>query len=116
MLIFAVLLTGFSGIWGGTYMLVHSPGWLMVFPLWNIISGWILIGSLKGGSITEDNISDEKWSHSFEQLTVVSYVEPLPVFMLPGLPQAASFHMLHQVSSYPALSAALTDCTGQDTA
>jgi disulfide bond formation protein DsbB len=62
MLIFAALFCGFSGIWGGTYMLIESPGWLIAFPIWNIINGWILISALKGGSITEENVSDENVS------------------------------------------------------
>jgi len=59
MVLFAALLCGFSGIWGGTYMLVHSPDWITVFPLWNIISGWILLGALRGGGLSEENISDK---------------------------------------------------------
>lgn len=58
MVLFAALLSGFSGIWGGTYMLVHSPGWLTIFPIWNIINGWILLTALRGGSLSENNISD----------------------------------------------------------
>jgi hypothetical protein len=59
MLLFAVLLIGFSGIWGGTYMFLHSSGWLTAFPIWNIVSGWILIVGLRAGSVNEENISDD---------------------------------------------------------
>lgn len=59
MLLFAAfVLCGFSGIWGGTYMLVHSPGWLTIFPIWNIMNGWVLLSALRGGILSEDNISD----------------------------------------------------------
>ena len=59
MLVYAAIVCGFSGIWSGTYMLVESPNMLIIFPVWNIISGWILLGALRGGSLTEDNIDDE---------------------------------------------------------
>ena len=59
MLFFAAITCGFSGIWGGTYMLLNSKNILIVFPIWNIISGWILISSLRSNNLNEDNVSDE---------------------------------------------------------
>jgi len=59
MLVYAAIVCGFSGIWSGTYMLVESPNMLIVFPIWNIISGWILLGALREGSLTEENVGDE---------------------------------------------------------
>ena len=59
MLIFAVILNGFSGIWGGTYILTYSEGWgLSFFPLWNIISGFILLCLLRESAIGEECIDD----------------------------------------------------------
>lgn len=59
MLFYAAITCGFSGIWGGTYMFLNSKNILLIFPIWNIISGWILVSSLRGASLTEDNVSDE---------------------------------------------------------
>ena len=72
MLLYAVLLCGFSGIWGGTYMLVHSPNLLLVFPVWNILCGGILLSALRYGEITEDNISDDDVSlHQVLKSTII---------------------------------------------
>ena len=59
MVIFAGILCGFAGIWGGTFMLMNSPGILTIFPIWNIICGWVLLSALRGGGLSEDNVSDE---------------------------------------------------------
>jgi len=60
MMFFAAIINGFTGIWGGTYILVHSNEWtLSVFPIWNIISGYILIGLLRTSNIEEECIADE---------------------------------------------------------
>lgn len=60
MMFFAAIINGFTGIWGGTYILVHSGGWgLSVFPIWNIISGYMLIGLLRTSNIEEECIGDE---------------------------------------------------------
>lgn len=59
MLLFAVLLCGFSGIWGGSYVLEHSSGIITLFPIWNILSSFMLFGSFRSGMLKEDNVSDE---------------------------------------------------------
>ena len=60
MVFFAAILNGFSGIWGGTYILINSNGWgLSIFPLWNIINGFFLLALLRGGGIDEDCIDDD---------------------------------------------------------
>ena len=64
MLVFAVIVNGLIGIWGGTYVLEHSQGVVSFFPIWNIINGMLLLGMLKEGDITEDNICDENASLS----------------------------------------------------
>lgn len=43
MLFFAVLTNGISGICAGVYIFKHSIIWLAVLPIWNIISGAVLI-------------------------------------------------------------------------
>lgn len=63
MVFFAAIINGFSGIWGGTYLLLHSSGWaLSIFPIWNIISGYILLGLLRADEIEEECIGDENVS------------------------------------------------------
>jgi len=60
MIFFAAIINGFSGIWSGTYILVHSSGWgLSIFPIWNIISGYILLSMLRVSGIEEGCIGDE---------------------------------------------------------
>ena len=60
MLIYAVMLNGFSGIWAGAYLIENSGGWnLSLFPLWNIFNGFNLIALLRGNAIDEDNIDDQ---------------------------------------------------------
>ena len=60
MVFFAAILNGFSGIWGGTYILVNPVGWgLSLFPLWNITNGFILLVLLRGGSIDEGCVDDD---------------------------------------------------------
>jgi hypothetical protein len=71
MLLFAVLINGFSGIWGGTYLLEQSSGVLTVIPVLNIASGFILIMMLRSGEINESNISDEQVSFAEVFLTAL---------------------------------------------
>ncbi len=70
MLFFAVLINAFSGIWGGTYLLLREWGLLNIFPIWNIINGVLLMGMLRGGVLNETNISDE--NVTFPELLVGS--------------------------------------------
>lgn len=59
MIIFAGILCGFAGIWGGTFVLLNSQGVLVVFPIWNIINGFMLLIALRGGALSEENVRDE---------------------------------------------------------
>jgi hypothetical protein len=60
MIFFAAIINGFSGLWYGTYILVNNSSWgLSPFPIWNIISGYILISSLRASDIEVLTISDE---------------------------------------------------------
>ena len=60
MLIFAVLANAVSGIVAGLYVLKsdNARNWLLVFPLWNIINGVMLILMLRLRVIDEECISD----------------------------------------------------------
>lgn len=63
MLFFAAIINGFCGIWGGTYILVENSGWgFSLFPIWNIISGYILLNLLRESNIEEKIISAENVS------------------------------------------------------
>ncbi len=47
MFLFASFVSGFAGIWGGTYLLSKSEklSWVLVFPAINIISSYFILGS-----------------------------------------------------------------------
>jgi len=58
MLLFAVTINAATGIIAGIYMIKESPGWLLVFPIWNIINGVLLILMLRFNIIDENCIAD----------------------------------------------------------
>jgi hypothetical protein len=63
MMLFAATISGYSGIWGGTYILVERINWgFSPFPIWNIISGYILLNLLRDSNIEEKTISEENIS------------------------------------------------------
>ncbi|MFC1824849.1 hypothetical protein ACFL9T_19240 [Thermodesulfobacteriota bacterium] len=65
MIFFAAIINGFSGIWGGTYMILNSEEWAFyIFPIWNITSGFLLLAMLRGPAIGEECISDENVAFS----------------------------------------------------
>ena len=49
MFVFAVIISGGSGFYAGMYMLKNAQGWLMVFPIWNIVNGILLFILLRTG-------------------------------------------------------------------
>lgn len=49
MFVFAVIVSGGSGCYAGMYMLKNAQGWLVVFPIWNIINGILLFILLRAG-------------------------------------------------------------------
>jgi DNA-directed RNA polymerase subunit M/transcription elongation factor TFIIS len=59
MLFFAVLTNGISGICAGVYVFRHSILWLAVLPIWNIISGAVLILMLWFEIIDRQCVSDQ---------------------------------------------------------
>jgi DNA-directed RNA polymerase subunit RPC12/RpoP len=62
MLIFAVLANAGTGIIAGIYVIKNSAvrNWLLVFPIWNIINGVLLLLMLRFRIIDEECISDRK--------------------------------------------------------
>ena len=64
MLFFAVLLNSFSGIMAGMYDLHTASGWLVIFPLLNIINGVVLLFIFRMGILSEANISDRHASRN----------------------------------------------------
>jgi hypothetical protein len=62
MLFFAVILNGSSGIMAGTYFLEEATGWLVIFPIMNIVNGAFLIVMLRTRVLDEHNIGDENAS------------------------------------------------------
>jgi hypothetical protein len=59
MLFFAVIVNGFSGIAAGMHMLKESHGILMVFPIWNIVNGALLLLMYRFDIIDESSIVDD---------------------------------------------------------
>lgn len=58
MLVFAVLVSAGTGIYAGIHMLKNSGGWLIIFPIWNIINGILLLIMFRTGAVDVDCISD----------------------------------------------------------
>jgi len=59
MLCFAVMANAFSGIAAGLYMLINFNPILILFPIWNIANGVLLLIMLRCELIDENNVSDE---------------------------------------------------------
>jgi uncharacterized membrane protein (DUF106 family) len=59
MLFFAVMANGFSGVAAGMHMLEDSHGLLMVFPIWNIVNGVLLLFMYRFNIIDESSILDD---------------------------------------------------------
>jgi uncharacterized membrane protein len=62
MLLFASIISGFGGIWAGAYLWYNMEGWLRILPIWNIISAYILLVSVRDTNSIEQRISDENAS------------------------------------------------------
>jgi len=60
MLFFAVFTNGTSAICAGFYLLEHSVIWLVVFPIWNIVSGAVLILMLWFDIVDRRCVSDRE--------------------------------------------------------
>jgi DNA-directed RNA polymerase subunit RPC12/RpoP len=56
MLVFAVFVTAGTGIYSGYIIWAESKGWFLIFPLWNIVNGVILLVLLRLGIVDTDCI------------------------------------------------------------
>ena len=74
MLIFAVIINAFSGIYAGSYALEITNGWLIIFPIVNIANGAILLMLLREGVLTESSISDQNASRGQILLAALAIV------------------------------------------
>ena len=75
MLLFAILVTGGTGIYTGWLMLNQSRGWLMIFPAWNIINGFLLLLLMRAGIIDTECIISRK--AAFGQIVVTAVAIPI---------------------------------------
>ena len=62
MLLFAVVFSFFTGIYAGRKMFETFQGWLIIFPVWNIIYALLLGLMYRRGAIDESSISDKNAS------------------------------------------------------
>jgi hypothetical protein len=58
MLVFAITINAATGVIAGLYMLKECPGWLLVFPVWNILNSAIIILMQYIDFFDESQISD----------------------------------------------------------
>ena len=58
MLVFAITINAATGVIAGLYMLKECPGWLLVFPVWNILNSAIIIIMQYIDLFDESQISD----------------------------------------------------------
>jgi DNA-directed RNA polymerase subunit RPC12/RpoP len=58
MLLFAITVNAATGFIAGFYMLKECPGWLLAFPIWNIINSALIIIMQYVNLFDEDHISD----------------------------------------------------------
>ena len=58
MLLFAVLTNAGAGIISGWYVLNRIQNWQIIFPMWNIINGALLLVMLRFRIVDEECISD----------------------------------------------------------
>ena len=59
MLFFAIFINGLSGIAAGMHMLKDYHGILIVFPIWNIVNGALLLAMYRFEFIDESSIVDD---------------------------------------------------------
>ncbi|MBN2271922.1 MAG: hypothetical protein JXN61_15005 [Sedimentisphaerales bacterium] len=78
MLFFAVLTNGISGICAGVYIFRHSILWLAVLPIWNIISGVVLILMLWFEAIDRECVNDQDATAG---QAMIGFVMVLAVFL-----------------------------------
>ena len=59
MLTFAVIVNAFSGFIAGAYDFVNSSGWVIIFPILNMINSVALFFMWRSGVLDESSISDQ---------------------------------------------------------
>ncbi len=91
-LLFAVLVSAGAGIYAGVHMLDNSVGWLVIFPVWNIINGVLLLIMFRFNMVNIDCISDS--DATFVQI-VVGLVAAIIIFIC-----CQYFFKLHWAISY----------------
>jgi hypothetical protein len=72
MLLFAVVVTAGTGIYSGYIMWEESKGWLLIFPIWNIMNGAILLLFLRLGFLDTDCIVENGFSFLQALVSVAS--------------------------------------------
>jgi hypothetical protein len=77
MLFFAVVVTAGTGIYSGYIILGESKGWLLIFPIWNIINGVILLFLLRLGALDTECIVE----NGFDFLQVLASVASVGVIL-----------------------------------
>ena len=60
MLVFAICVTGGTGVYAGWLMLGRTSIWLMIFPAWNILNGLALLMLFRARVVDTKCILDEK--------------------------------------------------------
>ena len=60
MLSFAVFINSGAGISAGTYLLKHTRGFWLIFPILNIFNAFLLLFLLRIGEVDEHSISDDQ--------------------------------------------------------
>lgn len=63
MLLFAVFVTAGTGIYSGWLVLKEAKDWMMIFPIWNIVNGGILLYLLRDGVLDTDCIVENEFNH-----------------------------------------------------
>ncbi len=93
MLVFAVLVTAGTGLYAGWTLLWQSKGWLLFFPIWNILNAYLLILSSMM-AVGPECITDEP--ASFAQLVITAACVPalLAVCEYYGLHWAVTFSIV----------------------
>ncbi len=74
MLVFAIVVTASTGLYAGWLMLRQSRGWLMLFPIWNILNAYLLILSSMI-AVDTNCVTDEP--ASFAQLVITAICVPV---------------------------------------
>lgn len=92
MLIFAVVVSAGTGIYSAVYMFENQSGWILMFPLFNVINSIILLLYLLAGSIDAESIVN-KGFHLKD--IIIAFVAVVLILML-----CDQIFKMHWVISY----------------